>query len=66
MNKHDDSRFDTERKWCAHCGDYVRYLMSVNHSYCVQCGGRVRLFSKEDTESFFAGVQRRRWESRTV
>lgn len=56
------SRFDTERKWCTHCDDYVRYMMSVNHSFCVQCGNRVRLFSKQDSESFFEKVQQRRWE----
>ena len=66
MKDQQTSQFERERKWCAHCGDYVRYLMSVNHSYCVQCGNQVRLFNKQDSASFFEGIQRRRWESHSV
>ena len=41
-----------DKKWCPCCKDYVAYLMSVEHSFCVNCGGEVRLFSKEDWETF--------------
>ena len=29
-----------DRKYCTQCEDYVPYLMSIEHSYCAQCGGR--------------------------
>jgi len=41
-----------ERKWCEQCCEYVRFLMSVEKSFCVQCGHTVRLFSKKDLEAF--------------
>ncbi len=52
-----------ETKWCAQCQGYVRFLMSVNHSFCVQCGGRVRLFSGDDDRQFLDGVQRHKWQA---
>lgn len=52
-----------ETKWCAQCQSYVRFLMSVNHSFCVQCGGRVRLFSGDDDRQFLDGVQRHKWQA---
>jgi Fe2+ or Zn2+ uptake regulation protein len=60
MGSHD---YYGERKWCEHCKDYVRYLMSVDHSYCVQCGNKVRLFSNDDAEKFNETVQRHRWQA---
>ena len=42
------SDFYGERKWCEHCKEYVRFLMSVDHSYCIQCSKKVRIFSRED------------------
>lgn len=56
MGSHD---YYGERKWCEHCKDYVRYLMSVDHSYCVQCGNKVRLFSNDDAEKFTETVDRK-------
>ena len=44
--------FYNQTKWCPCCESYVRYLASIEHSFCVECGGEVRLFSKEDWESF--------------
>ena len=44
--------FDTELKWCEKCKAYRRYLMSINHSYCAECGEKVRLFSKADAAAF--------------
>lgn len=42
----------SDHKYCTHCQKYVSYLMSVDHSFCVECGGVVRLFSKEDWKHF--------------
>ncbi|GAB4151615.1 MAG: hypothetical protein Fur0037_20330 [Planctomycetota bacterium] len=53
----------TEKKWCEHCKDYVRYLMSVDHSFCTRCGGRVRLFSRDDAERFSENVKRHKWQA---
>lgn len=60
MGNHD---FYGERKWCEHCKEYVRYLMSVDHSYCARCGNRVRLFSRDDAARFNETVQRHRWQA---
>jgi hypothetical protein len=56
------NRFDyySDRKFCPTCDSYVSYLMSSEHSYCVQCGGEVRLFSKEDWENFHENLTARR------
>lgn len=53
--------FENEKKWCEQCGKYQRYLMSVNHSFCVECGQQVRLFSRQDAEMFSEDLQKRRW-----
>lgn len=55
--------FYREKKWCSGCRDYVRYLMSVNHSYCISCGTRVRLFSKADSDRFIDEVKRHKWQA---
>lgn len=53
MSKDDQkSDFYNDLKWCDDCGDYVRYLKSLDHSYCVECGGTVRLFNEGDWEAF--------------
>lgn len=44
--------FYNDLKWCDSCGDYERYLMSMEHSYCVECGSKVRLFNEEDWQAF--------------
>jgi len=38
-NYYDDHRF------CPACQFYVRFLLSPEAGYCVECGGRVRVFS---------------------
>lgn len=55
-------RFDyyTDRKFCPSCRTYVAYLMSIEHSYCAQCGCEVRLFSEEDWRSFNDSLQAKR------
>ena len=50
----------SDRKFCAHCNAYVAYLMSLEHSYCAQCGSEVRLFSKADWSEFHQTMQERR------
>ena len=55
--------FYREKKWCSGCREYVRYLMSVNNSFCVNCGTQVRLFSKADTERFTDEVKRHKWQA---
>jgi hypothetical protein len=57
------SDFYTEQKWCSECNSYVRFMMSVNHSYCVNCGGRVRLFNSNDSATFQETVQRHKWQA---
>jgi hypothetical protein len=57
------TEFYTEAKWCEACKQYVRFMMSVNHSYCVTCGGRVRLFSRDDRTRFGETVQRHKWQA---
>ena len=52
-----------EQKYCEQCKSYVRFMMSVNYSYCVDCGGRVRLFSREDAQNFQDRVQRHKWQA---
>jgi len=58
-----NTEFYSEQKWCDPCGGYVRFLMSVNHSYCIDCGGRVRLFSRDDSRDFQDTVQRHKWQA---
>jgi hypothetical protein len=60
MTSHD---YYAETKWCDSCKEYVHYMMSVNHSYCVECGGRVRLFNRDDAKRFSAEVERRKWKA---
>ena len=57
----DHQDFYHEKKWCGHCHTYVRYLMSVNHSYCVSCGTQVKLFNKEDAVLFSTSLEKRKW-----
>ena len=55
--------FYDEAKYCEHCKAYVPFLMSVNHSYCVHCGNRVRLFNREEAQQFQERVQRHKWQA---
>jgi hypothetical protein len=55
-----DSDFYSDRKHCPCCNKYVSYLMSLDTSYCVECGGEVQLFSKEDWKSFNQSLSDRR------
>ena len=55
------SDFDRETKWCDTCNTQVRFLMSVNASYCTCCGGKVRLFAKAERQAFAEAVQRKKY-----
>lgn len=55
-----DNSFYSDRKYCDHCNEYVSYLMSVESSYCIQCGNQVHLFSKTDWKSFNESLQERK------
>ena len=59
-NYSNDSDFYSDRKHCDHCDKYVSYLMSVDTSFCVECGNEVRLFSKGDWQNFNTNLQERR------
>ena len=61
--KTNESEFERETKWCDACQANVRFLMSVNHSFCVHCGGRVRIFSREESSRFAETVQRHKWQA---
>lgn len=56
----DQPDFYTDRKYCPTCNDYVPYLMSMDHSYCVSCGQRVRLFSDNDWQVFNESIKERK------
>jgi hypothetical protein len=50
----------SDRKFCTTCNAYVPYLMSVDKSYCAQCGQEVRLFSQQDWTAFNESMQEKR------
>lgn len=51
----DHSGFYGDLEFCPCCRRYVRYLRSLKASYCVECGGAVRLFSDADLQRIRAG-----------
>lgn len=51
--------FYTDRKFCDSCERYVHYLMSVETSFCVECGAKVHLFSKRDWDTFQENLSER-------
>jgi hypothetical protein len=55
--------FNNEKKWCPRCNAYVRYLMSVDHSFCAHCGTKVRLFSDEDSQRFNTSMERKKFKA---
>ena len=56
----DHADFYSDQKWCHTCDEYVSYLQSIEHAYCVSCGEKVRLFSEEDWSKFHAALQERK------
>ena len=46
------SDFYQDKKYCPRCHEYVRYLQSLDSSFCVECGAKVRLFSSADKRAF--------------
>ncbi|MFT4541315.1 MAG: hypothetical protein ACI835_003776 [Planctomycetota bacterium] len=49
-----------DHKYCTTCNKYVSYLMSIDQSFCVECGGVVRLFSEDDWVSFNSSMDAKR------
>lgn len=45
------SAFHSQKKFCPCCNEYVNYLASIEHSYCIQCGAEARMLSKADWEA---------------
>jgi rRNA maturation endonuclease Nob1 len=58
-----EDSFYRETKWCAACAAQVRYLASVNHSFCVQCGGKVHLFARDEQSRVVEAAQRHRYQA---
>ncbi len=56
----DQPDFYSDKKFCDRCGTYRAYLQSLEHSYCVECGTEVRLFSEQDWEAFHSSLKERR------
>jgi len=56
----DRNSYYEDKKFCPTCDGYVAYLMSIESSFCVQCGGEVRLFSQEDWQAFNQTLSDRR------
>lgn len=56
----ENSSFYDDHKFCPACEQYVAYLISTDCSYCVQCGGVVRLFSEDDWTAFNDSLKARR------
>ena len=55
--------FYRETKWCGSCSAQVRYIASVDHSYCVQCGGKVRLFAPEQRAALTEAAKLHRYQA---
>ena len=51
------SDFYQDKKYCPRCHDYVRYLQSLDSSFCVECGAKVRLFSAADKRAFLKSLK---------
>jgi hypothetical protein len=44
--------FYTDQRYCPECNRQVQYLLALEASYCVRCGGKVRLWSAEEQARF--------------
>ena len=55
--------FYSEKKWCHECNRYVRYMISLEHSYCTRCGTKVALFSEEDRDKFLKSLERKKFKA---
>jgi len=51
------SDFFKDSKYCPRCHDYVRYLQSLDASFCIDCGAKVRLFSAADKRAFLQDLK---------
>ena len=48
-----------DRRFCPTCSEYVLYISSIDRAYCIECGGRVRLFSAPDMARFRSALDAR-------
>jgi predicted amidophosphoribosyltransferase len=55
--------FYRETKWCGACNAQVRYIASVDHSYCVDCGSKVRLFAPEQRQALAEAAKLHRYQA---
>ncbi|MCU0867838.1 MAG: hypothetical protein MUC36_28975, partial [Planctomycetes bacterium] len=55
--------FYRETKWCGACSAQVRYIASVDHSYCVDCGGKVRLFAPDPRPALAEAAKLHRYQA---
>jgi hypothetical protein len=48
-----------ELKYCPQCGGYVKFLMSINGSFCIRhLDQKVTIFSERDLKEFKAAVKK--------
>lgn len=59
------NNFFKDTKYCPRCHDYVRYLQSLESSFCVDCGGKVKLFSSADKRAFLRSLKEEKAARRT-
>ena len=59
------TNFFKDQKYCPRCHDYVRFLQSVDASFCVACGAKVRLFSAADKRAFLTSLKNGKKNART-
>jgi len=46
------SDFYEDKWWCPNCRERVSYLECGDGNYCVQCDGKVKMFSPEEWDTF--------------
>lgn len=52
--------FQYDQEYCPCCASYVKYLASIENSYCIECGSEVRMFSDADWSAFKDKMQARK------
>ena len=57
---HANIHYYNTKKYCPTCREYVRFLQSLDESFCVDCGSKVRLFSSADKRSFLHSLKQDR------
>lgn len=58
--------FVDDLKWCPACQREVNYLTSPNGFYCIECGGKARLFrDRKAAMAFRSMCAGERWDDAT-